>query len=345
MSPRRVPLPVPQDRLSWTEQMNLKQVQETVFRSTAGAPYGNFTKRNGEQRPRAFGGHVYAQAVYAASKTVGKGLVVHSVTGYFTVLGLADEPFTYQVKVIRSGGNYSVRHVIATQEDDATICFTCLCSFKRPEPGFIKVQEQHNVKKKFEAILQGKEPEELDIKTNIKNLAIDTTNVQTHISPNFSGLLTSVVPLESINNGRRPLDREGLYFFSANLEPSLDPDYNLEACAHLFHSDRESIWSIIRSYELLDILDVGSSLSHTVIFHVGGEELSFNDKQGRKRWFYQETESKRIGDGRVLHQGKIYNREGVLVASSMQDGALKLKKMTEAEVKERERRLNTPPKL
>lgn len=165
------------------------------------------------------------------------------------------------------------------------------------------------------------------------------------ISPLFPGLKISVLPLERVHKNKRPLDRKNLYFFRANIEPSVEPDYNLEACAHLFHSDRESIWSILRQYELLDILEVASSLSHTVIFHVGGEELSFHDQQGRERWFFQETQSKRVSDGRALHEGKIYNRAGLMVASTMQDGAIKLKPMNGAEVKRREKRLNNPPKL
>lgn len=90
----------------------------------------------------------------------------------------------------------------------------------------------------------------------------------------------------------------------------------------------------------MDVLDVASSLSHTVIFHVGGDELSFYDRGGRKRWFYQETKSRRISDGRALHEGKIYNHAGVLVATTMQDGAFKLKEMTEGERRRREKYLN-----
>ena len=37
------------------------------------------------------------------------------MTGYFTVLGLADEPFTYHVTVVRTGKNYSVRNVNVTR--------------------------------------------------------------------------------------------------------------------------------------------------------------------------------------------------------------------------------------
>jgi acyl-CoA thioesterase len=103
--------------------------------------------------------------------------------------------------------------------------------------------------------------------------------------------------------------------------------------------------AIIKSYELTDVFDAALSLSHTVVFHVGGEGLSFHDRSGQKRWFYQENKSERIADGRALHKGKIYSRDGVLVATTMQDGALKLKPMTEAERKRREKWLNNPLKL
>lgn len=50
--------------------MALKSVEDNVYESITPAwPPAPFK--------RAFGGHVYAQAVYAASKTVEPGLVVH----------------------------------------------------------------------------------------------------------------------------------------------------------------------------------------------------------------------------------------------------------------------------
>lgn len=74
---RRVPLPSPDKELTWAQQMGLERIGDNLFRSTAGTPFGSFVTRNGEQRPRAYGGHVYAQAVYAASKTVGKSFIIH----------------------------------------------------------------------------------------------------------------------------------------------------------------------------------------------------------------------------------------------------------------------------
>jgi acyl-CoA thioesterase II len=190
-----------------------------------------------------------------------------------------------------------------------------------------------------------REAQDLEIRTDIKDWRMPATDQLPAVTPFFPGVLTSALQLDLLHSQQRPIDRTNLYFFTAHTEPSADPDYNLEACAHLYHSDRESIFAIVKSYELSDLLEVASSLSHTVVFHVPGDEISFHDKTGRKRWFYHETKSKRISDGRALHEGKIYNRDGILVASTMQDGAFKLKPMSEAEKKRREKRLNNPPKL
>jgi len=58
------------ERVSFTELMALERIDATTFRSIA-RPYA---PGNGN---RAFGGHVYAQAVYAAAQTVGEGFLVH----------------------------------------------------------------------------------------------------------------------------------------------------------------------------------------------------------------------------------------------------------------------------
>lgn len=56
--------------ISWKRLMALKEIGDDTFESLTPAwPPAPFK--------RAFGGHVYAQAVVAASKTVSDGLVVH----------------------------------------------------------------------------------------------------------------------------------------------------------------------------------------------------------------------------------------------------------------------------
>jgi acyl-CoA thioesterase len=156
-------------------------------------------------------------------------------------------------------------------------------------------------------------------------------------TPFFAGVYTSILDFEKVHKHQAPLDRQNLYIFSTIYEDAEPADPNLDACAHLYHSDRESIWAILRQYELLDVLEVASSLSHTVIFHAGSEKLRFRGGEGARKWFYQETWSQRVSDGRSLHEGRIYDGDGYHVASTMQDGAIKLKPIGAKGFREREK--------
>ena len=73
----RIELPNPAVERDFAEQMSLERVGTSRFRSLKGAPFGPPFMKNGEMRARAFGGHVYAQATYAASRTVSDGFFVH----------------------------------------------------------------------------------------------------------------------------------------------------------------------------------------------------------------------------------------------------------------------------
>lgn len=89
---------------------------------------------------RTYGGHVYAQSAWAAAHTVPYGLHVHSITGYFLLLGDTEHVFEYRVRPIRDGGVYCLRQVEAYQNSPAasngnTPVFVAFVSFKRDERG------------------------------------------------------------------------------------------------------------------------------------------------------------------------------------------------------------------
>jgi len=73
---------------------------------------------------------------------------------------LADEPFTYDVHVLRNGRGYCVRRVDVWQEDKK-IVFSCICSFKQAEDGFLDLQEPQLMEKKYAELLHGKTVDEL----------------------------------------------------------------------------------------------------------------------------------------------------------------------------------------
>ena len=85
-----------------------------------------------------------------------------NVTGWFLLPGKASERFVYTVRTIRDGG-YSTRGVDVVQESNPGVCFTCICSFKRPEKitvPALDVRQRLDLQTEYSVALQGKEPHE-----------------------------------------------------------------------------------------------------------------------------------------------------------------------------------------
>jgi acyl-CoA thioesterase II len=64
---------------------------------------------------RVFGGQVLGQALVAAGRTVPAERVVHSMHGYFLRPGDSDEPISFAVERLRDGRSFSARRVQAVQ--------------------------------------------------------------------------------------------------------------------------------------------------------------------------------------------------------------------------------------
>jgi acyl-CoA thioesterase II len=79
-----------------------------------------------------FDGQVAAQALRAATLTVGGGRVPHSLHAYFLRCGETSAPVTYRVSRDRDGGSFTVRRVVAEQSGRSIL--TMSASFRVPEP-------------------------------------------------------------------------------------------------------------------------------------------------------------------------------------------------------------------
>lgn len=82
---------------------------------------------------RIFGGLVIAQALWAATRTVSKEYVVHSLHAYFILGGDLKEPVRYEVDRVRNGRSFTTRRVMARQSGGAIL--TLECSFQVAEEG------------------------------------------------------------------------------------------------------------------------------------------------------------------------------------------------------------------
>ena len=109
--------------INLVESLELERIEVNLFRGTSPPNRG----------PRIFGGHVIAQALLAAYKTV-EGRVCHSIHGYFIRPGDPSVPILYEVDRARDGKSFTTRRVIAIQHGEQI--FNLAGSFQVEEEGF-----------------------------------------------------------------------------------------------------------------------------------------------------------------------------------------------------------------
>jgi acyl-CoA thioesterase-2 len=74
-----------------------------------------------------------AQAIRAAAATVPADRPAHSLQGSFLLAGDGREPIVYEVEPTRDGASFSLRRIVARQ--DQRVLFVAAVSFHVPEPG------------------------------------------------------------------------------------------------------------------------------------------------------------------------------------------------------------------
>lgn len=171
----------------------------------------------------------------------------------------------------------------------------------------------------------------------------------------FPGLQCRKVDMREWNATRHPMERRQLIFYrmifdrekeEEEEEEGMNMNMNMQLCAHLYASDRNSLFIVANLFDLGDLWTNMSSLSHTVIFHAEEGEMRFgsasassktststkrtkspfhkaNNDDGGGRWFCMEVFGSRIHGGRAVHNCRIFNDEGVHIATCMQDGLIR----------------------
>lgn len=254
--------------------------------------------------PALYGGQVLGQALMAASLTVDAARPVHSLHAYFLLPGL-HEPVDYVVDRVRDGRSFSMRHVVACQQ--GRTIFELAASFQTRDPG---LEHQSDMPPA---------PAPEDVPTDIEQRR---------------GLA------DGLPEPRRTklLSPHGLEFRSTGhdnwLEPTPRPDGDaiwMRAVAPLpddpaihralatYASDR----ALLRAAPLRHGLGVLSgrlrmaSLDHAMWFH---HDFRFDD------WVLYVVESPAASGARALCFGRMYTRDGRLVASTAQEGMVRVRR-------------------
>jgi len=252
--------------------------------------------------PQVFGGQVLGQALMAATATV-EGRVVHSLHAYFLRRGDCNSPIVYEVDRARDGNHFSTRRIVAIQH--GAQIFNMSASFQAAESGL-----DHQL-----AMPDVPPPEELP------DLESYTRQLLPQLPPTMRRLLDQKRPFEF-----RPVRPQSI------LEPQkLSPLRNtwFRAVAKLPDSEalHRCLLAYVSDFNLLDTAMmphaisfltprlVIASIDHAMWFH---RDVRVDD------WLLYATDSPSASGARGFARGSVFARDGRLVASTSQEGLLRV---------------------
>ncbi|MFC7789644.1 acyl-CoA thioesterase [Microbacterium sp. MAHUQ-60] len=244
---------------------------------------------------RVYGGQVLAQSLIAAERTLPEDRVVHSMHGYFLRPGDASQGITFAVDRIHDGRSFSTRRSQAYQ--GGVPIFSMISSFQDEDPG-----------------LEHAEP-------------LPTGIPDPESLPSDDELIGRVHPITGRLLAERPADIRhvsGPLFLDAGgervpqqavwmrMRAPLPDDPRLHRAALAYLSDMTIQESILRRHGITwetPGLKV-ASLDHAMWWHRFGRV---------DEWMLYVQESPNARGGRGLAQGRIYTRDGVLMATVAQE--------------------------
>ncbi len=266
--------------------MNLEEIDTDLFR-------GPMTH---EPWRRVFGGQVIGQALMAASKTVEGNRQAHSLHAYFMRPGDPLKPIIYEVKRDRDGGTFTSRRVIAKQ--NGLPILNMACSFQIPEEGL-----EHQLEIPHLSL-----PDQL-----MSRAEFLARNIDKYPESMRSHLLAP-----------RPIDFRQVSLESDELKQNywfkiiapLPENQILHRVLLAYATDYTLLGACLAPHDKnwFDTDMQVASLDHAVWFH---QDIKFDD------WLLYTQDSPWAGGGRGLNRGLIFNQDGKLVASVVQEALIR----------------------
>ena len=267
---------------------------------------------------RVFGGQVVAQALQAAQASVAEGKCAHSLHAYFLRGGREGVPIEYRIERDFEGRSFANRRVVASQENEdgsASPILNLTASFQVPEEGL-----EH-----LEAPMPDVAGPE-DLKSDMEMRRMMVEKMGDRINDTQRALMLRPRPIEMrtvdrlhwMNSEPRPPHAHSWFRTCAPITGEADTpalhralityasDYTLLGTSALPHG-----LSWMRG-EL-----VGASLDHALWFHAPARA---------DEWLLYVTDSPWTGGGRGYNRGRIFNADGLLVASVAQEGMMRKRK-------------------
>ena len=254
--------------------------------------------------PAVFGSQVLGQALMAASQTVATDRPAHSMHAYFLLPG-EHAPIEYAVDRVRDGRSFTTRHVVARQGE--RIIFEMSASFQTVDEGI-----EHQLPMPAAAGPQGLASEleqriamgeRLPARWRDKGLTPHGLEYR-RVDPDDL-LAPEVRPAES-----------ALWMRAIAALPD-DPNVHRALLAHA--SDHGLLGAAMRPHGLSFMSGQvrPASLDHAMWFH---RDFRLDD------WLLYSLDSPSASGARGLCRGSIFARDGRLVASTAQEGMLRVRR-------------------
>jgi acyl-CoA thioesterase-2 len=251
---------------------------------------------------RVYGGQVLGQALVAAVRTVEEPRLAHSMHAYFLLGGDPAVPIIYEVERIRDGSSFTTRRVKAIQHGRAI--FAMSVSFQKPETGFDHQARMPDVPA----------PEELPSEQEI------ATALVRHMPENMRAYWERERPIEmrpvEIRRYLRREKAEPVQHIWMRANGRLPDDPKLHQCVLAYASDFTLLdTALIAHAKLLFDKDIQlASLDHALWLH---RPFRADD------WLLYAQDSPSASSARGLCRGNVFTRDGVLVASTTQEGLMR----------------------
>jgi len=271
--------------------LQLERLEDNIFRG-ASRDIGS---------PQVYGGQVLGQALQAAHATVEPDRVVHSLHAYFLRRGDFNAPIIYFVDRSRDGHSFTSRRVTAIQHGEQI--FNCSASFQVPEQGLEHQLEMPPVP----------EPEQLP-----DSLAPGSSFLEM-LSPRLRELIherpieVRVVPAAALAAVAGP-PRQYMWIRAVDRLPDDDrlhrallayaSDFRLLGTALVHHEH-----SVARGRLMI------ASIDHAMWFHRPAR---------MDEWLLYAADSPSASGARGFTRGNLFTRAGTLVASTTQEGLIRL---------------------
>jgi acyl-CoA thioesterase-2 len=255
---------------------------------------------------RVFGGQTIAQSLVAAQRTVPAERHVHSLHGYFMRPGDIKVPIVYEVDRIRDGASFTTRRVTAVQHGQAI--FSLETSFQVVEQGL-----DHQLPMPLDVPMPETLPSQRDLLQTMDNIPEMIRKFWARERP----LEIRPVNLKHYSSRDRLPPRQNVWIRLTGPVPEADPRLPSVLLAYLSDMTLLDTSTFAHGRGLFDPDIQAASLDHAMWFH---RPHALDD------WLLYTQDSPSASGSRGFNRGALYARDGTLIASTAQEGLIRLRR-------------------